>query len=188
MVRTGDKVFGIVADSPGLWENRCQMLLDPSAHRCAVLTGDGCDPYPLVIKPPEDARDTYQYAMDGWQVTGCRRDSPVHDLGVCQPGPASLRRPGCCPSGRRQLPKAWNRSIVEAILRNTSYFLRRSADSTATAGIRVAGHCTGSGWKAMGDRRLLARRWGWMTRRKRSEANRAVFWTRMDYEVNGVRP
>ena len=32
-----------------------------------MLAGDGRDPYPLVIKPPEDARDTYQYQMDGWQ-------------------------------------------------------------------------------------------------------------------------
>lgn len=28
MVRTADRVFGIIADSPGLWENRCQVLLD----------------------------------------------------------------------------------------------------------------------------------------------------------------
>ena len=67
MVRTAGKVFGVIADSPGLWENRCQILLDPPAGRLAVLTGDGRDPYPLVIKPPEDARDTYQYEMDGWQ-------------------------------------------------------------------------------------------------------------------------
>ena len=64
MVRTAGKVFGIVADSPGLWENRCQGLLDPPARRLAILTGDGRDPYSLVIKPPEDARDTYQYFAD----------------------------------------------------------------------------------------------------------------------------
>ena len=58
MVRTSKSVFGVVADSPGLWENRCQVLLDPPGHRLAVLTGDGRAPYPLIIKPPEDARDT----------------------------------------------------------------------------------------------------------------------------------
>jgi len=61
MVRASNTVFGLVADSPGLWENRCQVLLDPPARRLAILTGDGRDPYPLIIKPPEDARDTYQY-------------------------------------------------------------------------------------------------------------------------------
>jgi hypothetical protein len=59
MLRTSTAVFGLIADSPGLWENRCQVLLDPPARRLAVLTGDGRDPYPLIIKPPEDARDTY---------------------------------------------------------------------------------------------------------------------------------
>jgi hypothetical protein len=68
MFRTSGSVFGLVADSPGLWENRCQVLLDPPARRMAVLTGDGRAPYPLIIKPPEDARDTYQYQMDGWQT------------------------------------------------------------------------------------------------------------------------
>jgi hypothetical protein len=27
MLRTADRVFGLAADSPGLWENRCQVLL-----------------------------------------------------------------------------------------------------------------------------------------------------------------
>ncbi len=64
MLRTEGRVVGLAGDSPGLWENRCQLLLDPAVHRLAVLAGDGRDPYPLVIKPPEDARDTYQYELD----------------------------------------------------------------------------------------------------------------------------
>ncbi|MGC8988877.1 MAG: hypothetical protein ACP5MD_02025, partial [Verrucomicrobiia bacterium] len=40
MVRGAGKVFGIAADSPGLWENRCQVLIDPAGHRLAVFAGD----------------------------------------------------------------------------------------------------------------------------------------------------
>src|SRR6185312_15081091 len=45
MLRTSNRVFGIIADSPGLWENRCQVLVDPPARRLAVLSGDGGDPF-----------------------------------------------------------------------------------------------------------------------------------------------
>jgi hypothetical protein len=68
MLRTADRVFGVVADSPGYWENRCLVSLDPARKQMAVMTGDGGDPFRMIIKPPEDARDTYQYEMDGWQT------------------------------------------------------------------------------------------------------------------------
>ena len=67
MLRTADRVFGIAPDSPGLWENRCQVAFDPPARRLEITTGDGCEPYTMMLAPPEDARDTYQYRMDGWQ-------------------------------------------------------------------------------------------------------------------------
>jgi len=47
MLRTSREVFGLIADSPGLWENRCQILIDPPARLLTALTGDGRDPYPL---------------------------------------------------------------------------------------------------------------------------------------------
>jgi len=65
LTRSGGRVVGLIADSPGLWENRCQVSIDPLARRLAVLTGDGGEAIKMVIKPPEDARDTYQYEMDG---------------------------------------------------------------------------------------------------------------------------
>jgi len=44
MLRTEGRVVGLAADSPGLWENRCQLLLDPAVRRLAVMAGDGRDP------------------------------------------------------------------------------------------------------------------------------------------------
>ena len=124
MVRTAQRVFGVVADSPGLWENRCQVLLDPTKGRLAVLTGDGRDPYPLIIKPPEDARDTYQYQMDGWQSLAAGETRQFTTWVFASPArshyDAQVAAHLAVANG-----KGWNSSALEAILRNTSLFLLR---------------------------------------------------------------
>ncbi len=187
LLRTDSNVLGLAADSPGLWENRCQVMLDPPARRLAIFTGDGRDPYPLVVKPPEDARDTYQYSMDGWQSIS--------------PGETRLFTTWVFASPARhhydaQLAahlavanaKGWNSSALEAILRNTSlYLLRRNLALDAAHQPRdgryifVSG--PGYGWKQwVSDGFYTAL--GLDDPEKTIEANRAVFWTRMDYEDN----
>lgn len=187
MVRSSGKVIGIVADSPGLWENRCQVVLDPAARRLEVWTGDGRAPYPLVIQPPEDARDTYQYEMDGWQTVAAgetRRfttwvfGSPARHHYDAQVG-AHLAVANA---------KGWNGSLVEAILRNTSlYLLRRNlardAGNQPRDGRYIFVSGPGYGWKQwVSDGFYTAL--GLDDPEKTIEANRAVFWTRMDYEDN----
>ncbi len=187
MVRTVDSVYGIAADSPGLWENRCLVLLDPAARRLEVLAGDGRDPYALVIKPPEDARDTYQYLMDGWQslVAGETRRfttwvfaSPARNHYDAQLA-AHLAVANA---------KGWNSSAVEAILRNTSlYLLRRNlardADNRPRDGRYIFISGPGYGWKQwVTDGFYTAL--GLDDPEKTIESYRAVFWTRMDYEDN----
>jgi len=187
MVRTADKVFGIVADSPGLWENRCQMLLDPPAHRLAVLTGDGRAPYPLVIKPPEDARDTYQYQMDGWQSLAAGETRQFTTWVFASP---ARRHYDAQVAGHVAVAnaKGWNGSIVEAILRNTSLFLlrrnlARDANNQPRDGRYIFVSGPGYGWKQwVSDGFYTAL--GLNDAEKTIEANRAVFWTRMDYEDN----
>ncbi len=151
MVRTSGQVWGIVADSPGLWENRCQVLLDPAARQLAVLTGDGRDPYPLVIKPPEDARDTYQYPMDGWQTLAADETRQFTTWVF-----ASRARHHYDAQLAAHLAvanaKGWNGSSVEAILRNTSLFLlrrnlARDADNQARDGRYIFVSGPGYGWK-----------------------------------------
>lgn len=187
MVRNPERVFGIVADSPGLWENRCQVLLDPPGHRLAVLTGDGRAPYPLIIKPPEDARDTYQYQMDGWQslVAGETRRfttwvfaSPARSHYDAQVAAHLAVANG----------KGWNSSALEAILRNTSLFLLRrnlalDANNQPRDGRYIFISGPGYGWKQwVSDGFYTAL--GLDDPEKTIESQRAVFWTRMDYEDN----
>ncbi len=187
MVRTSGQVWGIVADSPGLWENRCQVLLDPAARQLAVLTGDGRDPYPLVIKPPEDARDTYQYPMDGWQTLAAGETRQfttwVFASRARRHYDAQLAAHFAVANA-----KGWNGSSVEAILRNTSLFLlrrnlARDADNQPRDGRYIFVSGPGYGWKQwVTDGFYTAL--GLDDPEKTIESNRAVFWTRMDYEDN----
>lgn len=187
MVRTSNQVVGLAADSPGLWENRCQVLLDPPNHRLAILTGDGRDPYPLVIKPPEDARDTYQYQMDGWQSLAAGETRRFATWVFTSPArthyDAQMAAHLAVANG-----KGWNSSAVEAILRNTSlYLLRRNlaldAHNQPRDGRYIFISGPGYGWKQwVSDGFYTAL--GLDDPEKTIESNRAVFWTRMDYEEN----
>ncbi len=187
MFRTSGRVFGLVADSPGLWENRCQVLLDPPARRIAVLTGDGRAPYPLIIKPPEDARDTYQYQMDGWQSLAGGETRRFTTWVFASPArnhyDAQVAAHLAVANG-----KGWNSSTLEAILRNTSLFLLRrnlalDANNQPRDGRYIFISGPGYGWKQwVTDGFYTAL--GLDDPEKTIESNRAVFWTRMDYEDN----
>jgi hypothetical protein len=187
MVRAGGRVVGLAGDAPGLWENRCQLLLDPAVRRLAVLAGDGRDPYPLVIKPPEDARDTYQYQMDGWQTLAAgetrRFTTWVFASAARHHYDAQLAAHVAVANA-----KGWNTSAVEAILRNTSLFLLRrnlalDANHQPRDGRYIFISGPGYGWKQwVSDGFYTAM--GLDDPEKTIESQRAVFWTRMDYEDN----
>lgn len=187
MLRTSGQVYGLITDSPGLWENRCQVLIDPTARKLAALTGDGRDPYPLIIKPPEDARDTYQYQMDGWQSLAAGETRRFTTWVF-----ASAARNHYDAQVAAHLAvanaKGWNSSALEAILRNTSLFLLRrnlalDANNQPRDGRYIFISGPGYGWKQwVTDGFYTAL--GLDDPEKTIEANRAVFWTRMDYEDN----
>ena len=187
LFRTSARVFGIIADSPGLWENRCQVLLDPPSRRLAVLAGDGRSPYPLIIKPPEDARDTYQYLMDGWQLLAAGEARSFTTWVFASPArthyDAQLAAHLALANG-----KGWGASSVDAILSNTSLFLlrrnlARDADNQPREGRYIFISGPGYGWKQwVSDGFYTAL--GLDDPEKTIESNRAVFWTRMDYEDN----
>ncbi|MBI1840264.1 MAG: hypothetical protein HYR88_05360 [Verrucomicrobia bacterium] len=187
MLRTTDRVFGFAADSPGLWENRCLALIDPQNRRAALFAGDGREPYALVVKPPEDARDTYQYSMDGWQSLAAGETRRFTTWVFASPArnhyDAQVAAHLAVANG-----KGWNSSIVEAILRNTAlYLLRRNlardANDQPRDGKYIFISGPGYGWKQwVSDGFYCAL--GLDDPEKTIEANKAVFWNRMDYEDN----
>ena len=162
------------------------LLLDPAARRLAILTGDGRDPYPLVIRPPEDARDTYQYQMDGWQSLTAGETRRFTTWVFSSPArnhyDAQIASHLAVANA-----KGWNSSAVEAILRNTSHFLlRRNLAPMPTTSCVTALYLhlrPRLRLEAVGQRRVLYRTGtGRPGKNHRSEC--AVFWTRMDYEDN----
>jgi hypothetical protein len=187
MVRISGKVFGVAADSPGSWDNRCQVLLDPPAHRLAVLTGDGRDPYLLIVKPPEDARDTYQYQMDGWQSLAAGETRKFTTWVFASPARNHYDAQVAAHLAVAN-SKGWNSSTLEAILRNTSlYLLRRNLardeNNHPRDGRYIFISGPGYGWKQwVSDGFYCAL--GLDDPEKTIESNRAVFWNRMDYEDN----
>lgn len=187
MMRTRDRVYGIAPDSPGLWENRCQVAFDPSARRFEITTGDGCDPYTMMLAPPEDARDTYQYRMDGWQSIAAGETLRFKTWVFASPARTHYDAQVAAQLAVANA-KGWNNSAVEAILRNTSlYLLRRNLARDAADQPRDGCYIFISGlsygWKQwVTDGFYTAM--GLDDPEKTIESNRAVFWTRMDYEDN----
>jgi hypothetical protein len=187
MLRTSDRVYGIVADTPGLWENRCQVLVDPPGRRLAVMTGDGGDPFQMVIKPPEDARDTYQYRMDGWQTLAAGETRRFTTWVFASPARSHYDAQVAFQVAVANA-KGWNSSALEAILRNTSlYLLRRNLmrdeNDVPRDGKYIFISGMTYGWKQWVSTGIYSAL-GLNDPEAMIEAYRAVFWHRMDYEEN----
>jgi hypothetical protein len=182
MVRGTEGVVGLLADSPGLWDNRCLIELDPKGRRLAVLCGDGHDARELRVV--HDARDTYVGTIDGWQALAEGETRRFETWVFTSPArshyDAQLAAHLALANAR-----GWNSSALEAILRNTAYLnLRRNLlrdGKDEGRFIFISG--IGYGWKqwvtdgfwqavALDDAEKLA------------EAQRSVFLNRITYEDN----
>lgn len=187
MLRTADSVYGVIADSPAYWENRCQVMVDPVSKQLAVMAGDGGDPFQMIVKPPEDARDTYQYQMDGWQTIAAGETKRFTTWIFASPARNHYDAQVAFHLAVANA-KGWNSSGLEAILRNTSlYLLRRNLMRDEQNQPRDGKYIFISGmtygwkqWVSTGIYSAL----GLNDPEAMIEAYRAVFWHRMDYEEN----
>ena len=187
MLRTTDRVFGVMADSPGLWENRCQVQIDPASRRLAIMTGDTSDPFTMIIKPPEDARDTYQYRMDGWQTLSAGESRRFTTWVFASPARSHYEAQVAAHLAVANA-KGWNSSALEAILRNTSYYLlrrnlMRDENNQPRDGKYIFISGMSYGWKQWVSTGIYSAL-GLNDPEKTIESYRAVFWNRMDYEDN----
>ncbi len=178
---SGDRFYGMASDSPGLWENRSFMRLDPTARTLSLSTGDGSARRVISIPREVDATNIYRIAFDGWQHIEMGQthtykmwffSSPVRSLYDIQ-----LAAHVALANG-----KGFNRSSLEAILRNTSYLLlRRNLLRTESDYIFISG--VGYGWKQwVSDGFWMAR--GLDDRKYDAESQAAVFFERVNYEDN----
>lgn len=176
MLRTTDRVFGIIADGPGLWENRCQILLDPPARCLAIFPGDGCDPYSL-------GERNLNYMMDGWQSLAAGERKSCTTWVFASPARshygAQLAAHLALANG-----KGWNGSAVEAILRNTSLFLlRKNFLRPPQEGDYIFHSGIGYGWIQWVSDGFCAAL-GLDDPEKTVEAYRSVYLSRVTYEDN----
>jgi len=168
------RVFGVLADTPGHWENRCHVLLDPQARQLVVLTGDGRDPSTLTI-------DGNSYPMDGWQSLAAG-ETRSYETWVFADKARSHYDVQLAAHLALANAKGWNQSALEAILRNTAYLLaRRNLMRRESRYIFISG--IGYGWKQwVSDGFYMAIGLG--DREKLIEAYRGVYAPRITYEDN----
>lgn len=182
MRRGANSVVGLLADSPGRWENRCLIELDPARRRLAVLCGDGRASRELRVV--HDARDRYSGMIDGWQALAAGETRRFDTWVFVSPARSHYDAQLAAHLALANA-KGWNGSALEAILRNTAYLnLRRNLLRAGQENGRflfISG--IGYGWKqwvsdgfwqavAVNDPEYLA------------EAQRSVFLNRMTYEDN----
>jgi len=179
--RRGDRFYGLIGDTPGLWETRSFMKFDPEHRGLSLTTGDG-SPRRLISIPRDlDATSEYRARFDGWQhleqgesatFTTWIFTSPVRSLYDIQLA-AHLALANA---------KGFTGSALEAILRNTSYLLlRRNLLRPESDYLFISG--VGYGWKQwVSDGFWVSR--GLDDPRFDVEANAAVFYERVDYEDN----
>ncbi len=179
--RASNTLYGIVGDSPGLWENRCFFRFDVANRVLSLANGDGSARRVITIPRELDATTVYRTAFDGWQHIESGQTqtwktwifaSPVQSLYDVQMA-AHLALANA---------KGFNQSGLEAILRNTSYLLlRRNLLRTESDYLFISG--VGYGWKQWVSDGF------WMSRGLDdpgydAQAHAAVFFERINYEDN----
>lgn len=180
-VRSGDTLYGIIGDTPGKWENRSFMGFDLEKRNFSLTNGDGSAKRVISIPREVDATSVYRAEFDGWQhieagetqtFTTWIFSSPVkshYDIQLA----AHLALANA---------KGFNRSGLEAILRNTSYLLlRRNLLRPESDYIFISG--VGYGWKQwVSDGFYMSR--GLDMPEYDIPAQAAVFFERINYEDN----
>ena len=179
--RASNTLYGIVGDSPGLWENRCFFRFDLENRTLSLANGDGSARQVITIPREVDATTVYRAAFDGWQHLESGQTqtwktwifaSPVKTLYDVQLA-AHLALANA---------KGFNQSGLEAILRNTSYLLlRRNLLRPESDHLFISG--VGYGWKQWVSDGF------WMSRglddpRYDAQSHAAVFFERINYEDN----
>lgn len=179
--RTGETLYGLVGDSPGMWENRSFMEFNVQDRRLSLANGDGSARRTIAIPHALDATSVYRAAFDGWQHIESGQTqtwktwifrSPVLSLYDVQLA-AHLALANA---------KGFHSSALEAILRNTSYLLlRRNLLRPESDYLFISG--VGYGWKQwVSDGFWMSR--GLDNPKFDTEAQAAVFFERLNYEDN----
>ncbi len=179
--RSGGTLYGIVGDSPGLWENRCFFRFDLEKRVLSLANGDGSARRVISIPREVDATSVYRAAFDGWQRIESGQ-TQIWKTWIFSSPARSLYDVQLAAHLALANAKGFNRSGLEAILRNTSYLLlRRNLLRPESDHLFISG--VGYGWKQwVSDGFWVSR--GLDDPRYDAESHAAVFFERVNYEDN----
>ena len=179
--RHGDLFYGVVGDTPGLWENRSFLQFDIDRRALSIATGDGSPKQVISIPRELDATTDYRATFDGWQHIESGETHQFQTWIFASPI-KSLYDIQLATHLALANAKGFNQSALEAILRNTSYLLlRRNLLRTESDYIFISG--VGYGWKQwVSDGFWMSR--GLDNAKFDAAAMAAVFFERLNYEDN----
>ncbi|MSU34475.1 MAG: hypothetical protein EXS36_05095 [Pedosphaera sp.] len=177
----GNRFYGLLGDTPGLWENRSFMRFDVKQQTLSLTTGDGSAKRVITLPRELDATTVYRAQFDGWQHLE-RGESARFTTWLFASPARSLYDVQLAAHLALANAKGFNHSGLEAILRNTSYLLvRRNLLRPESDHLFISG--VGYGWKQwISDGFWMSR--GLDDPKFDKEAHAAVFFERMNYEDN----
>ncbi len=179
--RVGDMFYGVIGDTPGLWENRSFLKFDVERRALSIATGDGSPKRVISIPRDLDATTEYRATFDGWQHIE-RGETQLFKTYIFSSPVKSLYDIQLATHLALANAQGFNHSALEAILRNTSYLLlRRNLLRPESDYLFISG--VGYGWKQWVSDGF------WMSRglddpEFDSAAMAAVFFDRINYEDN----
>ena len=180
-VKSGNKLYGILGDTPAMWENRSFMKFDKENNLLSLCNGDGSAKRTVLFPFNSDATSVYRATFDGWQHIE-QGESQSFKSWIFSSDVNSLYDIQLAAHLALANAKGFNQSGIEAILRNTSYLLlRRNLLRPESDYIFISG--VGYGWKQwVSDGFYMSR--GLDDPKFDREAQGAIFYERIDYEDN----
>lgn len=179
--RIGDKLYGIIGDTPGRWENRSFMNFDRENSNFSLCNGDGSARRTITFPFNTDATSVYRANFDGWQHIE-QGEIQTWKTWIFSSDVKSLYDVQLSAHLALANAKGFNQSGIEAILRNTSYLLlRRNLLRPESDYIFISG--VGYGWKQwVADGFYMSH--GLDDVKSDRESHAAIFYERLDYEDN----
>ncbi len=180
-VKSGNKLYGILGDTPAMWENRSFMNFDKESNQLSLCNGDGSVKRTVLFPFNSDATSVYRTTFDGWQHIE-QGENQSFKSWIFSSDVNSLYDIQLAAHLALANAKGFNQSGIEAILRNTSYLLlRRNLLRPESDYIFISG--VGYGWKQwVSDGFYMSR--GLDDPKFDREAQGAIFYERIDYEDN----
>ncbi len=179
--REDDIIYGIIGDTPAKWENRCFMDFKKEDGILSLSNGDGSASRIISIPYKLDATTTYRSTFDGWQHIEMG-ETQSWKTWIFTSDAKSLYDVQLAAHLALANALGFNKSGLEAIMRNTSYLLlRRNLLRSEGDYIYISG--VEYGWKQWVTDAFYAN----IALDNQEYSNAAlasVFYDRMNYEEN----